>query len=59
MNRDALSWFRPTMQELLNIKQNFQRKFPKKIIFKEIRASSWYCWKALDEQGFLEVISQI
>jgi hypothetical protein len=57
MDRGALSWFRPTMQELLNIKQFFQRKFPKEIILKEIRASSWYCWEALDEQGFLELIS--
>jgi hypothetical protein len=57
MNKVALSWFRPAMQELLNIKQNFQRKFLKKQLLKEIRASSQYCWEALDEQGFLEVIS--
>jgi hypothetical protein len=57
MNKGALSWFRPAMQELLNIKQNFQRKFLKKQLLKEIRASSRYCWEALDEQGFLEVIS--
>jgi hypothetical protein len=39
------------MQELLNIEQFCQR-----IVFKKsklIRVSSWYCWKALDEWGFL------
>jgi hypothetical protein len=42
--------FKPMMQELLNIKQCFGRKFKKiKFIFlKEIGASSWYYKKALD-----------
>lgn len=57
MDRGALSWFRPTMQELLNIKQIFQRKFPKEILLMEIKATLCIVWEALDERGFLELIS--
>ncbi len=45
------------MQELLNIKQIFQRKFPKEILLMEIKATLCIVWEALDERGFLELIS--
>jgi hypothetical protein len=47
------------VQELLNIEGFYQRKFSKKkriLFFREMQVSSWYCWKALDESGLLEVI---
>jgi hypothetical protein len=41
---------------------NFELKKINKIktkLFKEIRASSWYSWKAFDEYDFLEVIPKL
>jgi hypothetical protein len=51
--------FKPMMQELLNIKQFFERKFKqiKTMFLKEIGASSWYSKKALDYWDFLGLVS--
>ncbi len=48
------------VQELLNIEEFCQRKFNKikTKIFNDIGAKSWSYWKALDDQDFLETISQ-
>jgi len=55
MNWGGLVMFRPTLLELLNIEQFFERKFNTKY-FKEAKASSWYDWKVCDRWGFLEVM---
>jgi hypothetical protein len=45
----------------LNIDEFCQRKFniTKTKKLREIGASFWYCWKALDKLDFLETISEI
>lgn len=47
------------MQELLNIGQFCQKNFNKNLKNKnprKIGASSWYCWKALDEFNILKLL---
>jgi hypothetical protein len=51
--------FRHTIQELLHIELFCQKIFNKIKTknYREIRARSWYCWKALNDWDFLKVIS--